>query len=553
VTRHEPLRLIPLGGLGEFGLNTMVFEHGGDRLVVDCGVMFPETAQLGVERVLPDLSYLFAAPQGLRGIVLTHGHEDHVGALPYLLHGAPAPVYGSRMTLGLVREKLREHGRGLDADLREVGPRRVEAIGPFQVEFLQVTHSIPDSLAVAVRTPAGIVVHTADFKMDQTPVDGRLLDYQRFSQYGDEGVLALLSDSTNAEQPGYTPSERSVWPRLDALFRSAEGRVVLSSFATNVHRLQQAIDLATRQRRLVCFAGRAMGLTTRVAEDLGLLRLPAGAVVEPREVGGLPPGRVLILAGGSQGEPDSALMRIALGDHPQIRLEAGDLVILSARAIPGNERAITRLVNHLTRRGARVAQHPDPPCHVSGHASGEELKMMLALTRPRFFVPVHGEYRQLAAHARLAAEMRLPAASIVLAENGDVIELTAEAATVAGKVEVGTVFLDGTAGEVEEVLIRDRRRLSGDGLLIPVVVIDRASGRLESPPEVVSRGFVWDDGEGRLQEEVAARVEETVRRCSAEERGDWGVIRSRVQEDLRRFLRKRTRRRPLILPIVIET
>ena len=552
-TATDPLRLIPLGGLGEFGLNLMVFEHAGEIVVVDCGLMFPELAMLGVEIVIPDMTYLHERASAIRGIILTHGHEDHIGALPYLLESAPAPVYGSRMTLGLVREKLKDRGLHRDAELREVRPRESVELGPFQVEFLHVPHSIPDSLALALRTPVGIVIHTADFKIDPTPVDRRLLDYQRFSQYGDEGVLALLSDSTNAERPGYTPSERRVRDGLNLHLRGARGRVVVSTFASNVHRIQQVIDLARTHRRFVCLAGRSMRQTARVAEELGFLRVPPGTVVETREVMKLPSHRVLVLAGGSQGEPMSALARIALEDHRDIRLEPDDLVILSARPIPGNEKAITRMVNHLTRRGAHVVQETEPPCHVSGHASQEELKLMMGLTRPRYVIPVHGEFRQLAAHARLAAEMGLPPDRVLLIEDGDVVEMTRDSACRAERVPVGTVFIDGAAGEVEEMVLRDRRHLSGDGLLIPVVVIDRSTGRMESPPEMVSRGFVWDDAGGNLLEESAALVAETVRGCSAEERGDWGAVRSKIQSALRRFLRKRLRRRPMILPIVIET
>lgn len=548
----EPVRLIPLGGLGEFGLNTLVVEHAGESVVIDCGVMFPEPAQLGVERVLPDLGYLTGRPEAVQGIVLTHGHEDHIGAVPYLLPEVPAPVFGSRLTLGILRERLREHGIEREADLREARPGDRLRLGPFEIEFLAVTHSIPDALAVAIGTPRGTIVHTADFKMDQTPVDSRPLDLQRFSHHGDAGVLALLSDSTNAEQPGHTGSERSVLGDLEVLIRAVPGRVVLSTFATNIHRLQQVVDLAVEHSRYICFVGRSMAQNTRIAEELGLLRIPPGKVVEPREVRGLPPNRVLILAAGSQGEPNSALARIALNDHRDIRLEPGDLVILSARTIPGNERAVTRMVNHLARRGARVAQHPDPRCHVSGHASAEELKMMIALTRPRFFIPVHGEYRQLAAHARLAREMQIPDERILLAEDGDVVELREDAARIAGRVPVGTVLIDAASGELEQEVLRDRRRLSGDGLLIPVIVVDRPSGSMAAEPEVVSRGFVWDDPDDDLQVRVVEVIREAIEGASAEERGDWGALRTRVQDELRRFLRKSTRRRPMIIPIVIQ-
>ncbi len=550
---QTPLRIIPLGGLGEFGLNTMALEYDGSILVVDCGVMFPETAMVGIESVIPDLSYLLERAEDLCGLVLTHGHEDHIGAVPYLLEQVRTPVFGTRMTLGLLGEKLRERGLRDGVELRPVSPLQVEEIGPFQVEFLRVTHSIPDSLALAIRTPVGTVLHTADFKLDQTPVDGKLPDYHRFSHYGDEGVLLLLSDSTNAERPGYTPSERRVRDSLEALMEGTRGRLVVATFSSNIHRIQQVVDLAASHGRLICFTGRSILRTTQVAEDLGLLQIPPGKTIQAREVAKLPPHRVVVVAGGSQGEPRSALARIALGDHKDIHLEPGDVVVLSARPIPGNERAITRLVNHLTRRGARVVQNTDPPCHVSGHASQEELKLMIGLVRPRFFVPVHGEYRQLAAHARLARDMRMGEDQVLLAEDGDVIELTATSAEITGKVPVGTVLIDGSAGAVQQEILRDRRHLSGDGLLIPVLVIHRASGELASPPEMVSRGFTWFGDREGLLEECVRLVTRTVRDASAEERADRGALRSRVQDALRRFLRKRTRRPPMILPIIIET
>ena len=548
-----PLRLIPLGGLGEFGMNLMVFEEPEGIVVVDCGLMFPETAQLGIEIVIPDMTYLHERRESLRGILLTHGHEDHIGALPYLLRRIQVPVYGTRMTLGLVREKLRERGLRDGVDLRPVRAGDRETVGPFEIDFLAVTHSIPDSLALAIHTSAGTVLHTADFKLDQTPVDGVLPDYQGFSRHGDAGVVALLSDSTNAERPGYTPSERRVLDSLEGILPGVAGRLVVSTFSTHLHRIQQVIDLAASRGRVVCFAGRSILRTTQVGEELGILRVPPGTIIEAREVSRYPPHRVVIIAGGSQGEPRSALSRIALNDHRDIRLEPGDVVVLSARPIPGNERAITRLVNHLTRRGARVVQHSDPPCHVSGHASQEELKMMIGLTRPRFFIPVHGEYRQLAAHARLAEQVLGGRGGALLAEDGDVIELRSDAAEIVERIPVGTVLIDGAREEVQAEVVRDRKHLSGDGLLIPVVVLDRSTGHMEVPPELVTRGLAWPGDGPELVEECSRVVAETIRGSSAEERGDWGIIRAKVRDDLRRFLRKRTKRVPMILPIIIET
>lgn len=549
---QAPLRIIPLGGLGEFGLNTMALEYDGAILVVDCGVMFPETGLGGIESVVPDLSYLFERADQVCGLVLTHGHEDHIGAVPHLLERVNTPVFGSRMTLGLVGEKLRERGLRKGVDLRHVSPRQIEKIGPFEVEFLRVTHSIPDSLAVAIRTPVGTVLHTADFKLDQTPVDGKPPDTPRFSSYGDEGVLLLLSDSTNAERPGYTPSERCVRGSLEMHIEATRGRVVVATFSSNIHRIQQVVDVAVSHGRLICLAGRSVLRATQVAEDLGLLKIPPGTTIQPREVAHLPPHRVAVVAGGSQGEPRSALARIAMDDHKDIHLESGDLVILSARPIPGNERAIGRLVNHLTRRGARVVQNSDPPCHVSGHASQEELKMMIGLVRPQFFVPVHGEYRQLAAHARLAREMRLSAQQIILAEDGDVIELTPSTASITGKVAAGRVLLDASAATVKKGILRDRRHLSGEGLLIPVMVLRLGSDELVSGPKMVSRGFTWFGNSEGLEQECIALVKRVLRDPHADDPADRDALRARVQDTLRRFLRKRTRRPPMILPIIID-
>jgi ribonuclease J len=546
------LQIIPLGGLGEFGLNCLAIRHGPDLLVVDAGVMFPEEQALGVNYVIPDMSYVVERRDEVRGILLTHGHEDHIGALPYLYDRVRAPVYGTDFTLGLAARKLREHGLPHDRLLKRVKPGDEAVLGPFKIEFIQVTHSIPGALSLAIRTPAGILVHTADFKMDQTPTDDRTFDFQAFSFYGDQGVLALLSDSTNAEVAGFTPSERVVGEALDGLFRRARGRIVVSTFASNVHRIQQVIDLAALHRRKVALVGASMVSTAEVAAELGYLRVPAGVLVEASELRRVGPARAVIVAAGSQGEPMSALSRIALDDHRDVAIEEGDVVVLSARAIPGNEKPINRVVNHLYRRGAEVIVGGRPPLHVSGHASQEELKIMLTLTRPRFFIPVHGEIRQLHSHARLAEKTGLPRERILLAESGDVIELDGKSGRVAGRVPVGRVLIDGTFDEVDEIVVRDRRHISEGGIVLAVVAIDRKTGTMAGDPEIVSRGFVFAEERGDLLREAARVVRRAVEAAKPEERADRGVIKALIQRDLKRFFRKSLDKRPMIIPAIVE-
>jgi ribonuclease J len=548
----NPLQIVPLGGLGEFGLNCLAIRHGTDLIVVDAGVMFPEEQLLGVNYVIPDLSYVMERRDEVRGILLTHGHEDHIGALPYLYDRVRAPVYGTDFTLGLAARKLREHGLPHDRLLKRVKPGDEAALGAFTVEFIQVTHSIPGALSLAIRTPAGTLVHTADFKMDQTPTDDRTFDFQAFSYYGDQGVLALLSDSTNAEVAGFTPSERVVGEALDGLFRRARGRIVVSTFASNVHRIQQVIDLAALHRRKVALVGASMVATAEVAAELGYLRVPAGVLAEASELRRLGPARSVIVAAGSQGEPMSALSRIALDDHRDVAIEEGDVVILSARAIPGNEKPINRVVNHLYRRGAEVIVGGRPPLHVSGHASQEELKIMLTLTRPRFFIPVHGEVRQLYSHARLAEKTGLPRERILLAESGDVIELDGKSGRVSGRVPVGRVLIDGTFDEVDEIVVRDRRHISEGGIVLAVVAIDRKTGAIAGDPEIVSRGFAFAGERGDLLREAARVVRRALEAATAEERADRGVIKALIQRDLKRFFRKSLDKRPMIIPAIVE-
>jgi ribonuclease J len=547
------LEIIFLGGCGEFGLNCTLLRFGGEILVVDAGLMFPEEEFLGVDFVIPDIQYLFEHAKEVRGILLTHGHEDHIGASPYLYEAVRAPLYGSDFTLGLVQGKLIEHRIDARDHLRPVKARDVVQIGPFQVEFIQVTHSIPASLALAIRTPVGLVIHTADFKIDQSPVDGRLFDFPRLGQFGDEGVLALLSDSTNSEREGFTPSERRVGEALEPILRRARGRVLVTTFASHIHRIQQLLDIAEANKKRVCLVGRSLLQNTKVAERLGYLSIPPGILVEPKSAARIAPERLILVVTGSQGEPMSALSRIALDEHKEVKIGEGDQVIFSARTIPGNDKAISRVINHLLKRGAEVMlDESSPNVHASGHASQEELKIMLNLTRPKYFIPIHGEYRQLHRHARLAGESGIPQERIFLVEDGDRLVLSSDRVARGGRVSTGRVFIDTTLEEVEEVLIRDRRHLSEDGIVTAVLVINKATGEVESDPEIVSRGFVLEEEENHLLQRAGDVARSTVASSTLEERGDTHVIHAKIQADLKRFFRKETGRRPMIIPIVIE-
>jgi ribonuclease J len=549
---RDTVHIIPLGGLGEFGLNMMALRSAEGMLVIDAGLMFPEQEFLGVDIVIPEMRFLSEHADEIAAVILSHGHEDHIGAVPYMLPWLRAPIYASRFTERLVRDKLDEHQPERPPDLRTVEPRqRIEA-GPFKVEFLQVTHSIPDAMALAIDSPAGLILHTADFKLDQTPVDRRHFDYQRFSQHGDAGVRLLLSDSTNAERPGFTPSEASVRPGLEAVFRAAPGRVIVTTFASHIHRVQQLIHLAHANGRKVCFLGKSLIENVACADELGYLSLPSGIAVEPREAERVPRRELLLVTTGTQGEPTSALSRLALDDHRDIKIAPDDIVVLSSRLIPGNEKSISRMINHLYRRGATVLTAEDAPVHVSGHASAEELKIMLNLTRPEYFVPVHGEIRQLKRHARLAEETGVDLDHILVAETGDVIELGPRGLRLDGEVDTGMVFIDGTLEEVEEIVLRDRQHIAEDGIVLPILAIGRQTGALEGIPEIVSRGFVHIDESEDLLKQAARVVQQTVEACSPEERADAALLKTKVHADLKRFLRKATQRRPMIIPVVFE-
>ena len=549
----QSLTAIPLGGLGEFGMNMMALRLGGDIIVIDAGMMFPESELLGVDLVIPDITYLKQNRANLRAIVLTHGHEDHIGALPYILRDLNVPVYGTRFTLALVKKRLEEAGLLESATLREVLPGRLVEIGPYEIEFINVTHSTVDCVALAIRTPLGVIIHTGDFKIDQTPVDGAPFDLHAFARYGNEGVLALFSDSTNVERPGFTPSERAVVPRIEELARLAPRRVILSCFASSIHRIQQVIDIAQRVGRKVAFVGRSMVDNVEIAHSLGYLQIPDGMVVRPQDIRSFDPKRLFVLASGSQAEPMSSLSRIAVDNHRLMSVDENDTVILSARIIPGNEKPIFRMLDHMFRRRALVYyENTAGAIHVSGHASQEEQKLILQLVKPRYFIPVHGEYRHLFRHAALAYQLGSVSGEILILEDGQTIEFTENAAIRREPVTAGRVLVDsGSLEEIEEVVIRDRRHLSEDGVVVPIIAIDKHTGRMESHPEIVTRGLFSDNG----QEFVAGAREivlKTVEQSNSEEKTDWSVIKEKIRVDLKRYINKQTSKRPLILPVILE-
>jgi ribonuclease J len=549
------LRVIPLGGLGEFGMNMMLFEYGEDIIVVDCGVMFPEPELLGVDIVIPDLTYLRDRRDHVRAVLLTHGHEDHIGGLPYVLEVVDAPVYGTPFTLALAHARLEEHGMAESANLREITPKAPFSVGPFNIEFIHLTHSIIDSGALAITTPVGTVIHTGDFKLDPTPTDGRTSDLHTLAEYGTRGVLALFSDSTNVERAGMTPSERGVRERFAEIMAETRGRLVVTCFSTSLHRMQIVADLAHEHRRRLCFLGRSMHRNSEIALDMGRLRVPAGVLIAPEEVGRCPRDEVVLVVAGSQGEPMSAMARIAVDSHRWVTLEPGDEVILSARIIPGNEKAIFRMMDHLYRRGAHV--HYDdgskPPVHVSGHGSIEELRLMLNLVQPKYFVPIHGEYRQLARHKEMAEEGNAVSGGAFLLESGDVLEFDSTGARLGEPVPVGHVYLDtGSLDEVGEVLLKERRRISEDGVVVPILAINKHTGKLEAPPEVVSRGLVALEGAADLMEGAREVVLRAIEKSNPEEVGDWGVVKDKIRGALRKFFDQELGKRPMILPVVLE-
>ena len=548
----EKLQIIPLGGLGEIGKNMTVFRYGDDIVVIDAGLMFPEDDMLGIDLVIPDFSYLVENKDKVRAILLTHGHEDHIGALPFVLKELDVPVYGTPLALGILQGRLKEKGVSA-ADLHPIKPGDQFDIGPFTVGFIRVNHSIADSVAIYMKTPLGTILHTGDFKIDHTPVDGQVTGFYKFAELGDEGVLVMLSDSTNAERPGFTKSERSVGAAFDEKFRAAQNRIIVASFSSNVHRLQQAIDSAIKYGRKVAVIGRSMVNVVGIAIELGYLKVEEGVLIDISEINKYPPNRLVILTTGSQGEPMSALTRMAMADHRKVEIVPGDTVMISATPIPGNEKLVARTVDYLFRQGADVIYEAASGIHVSGHASQEELKLMMNLVRPQYFIPVHGEYRMLKVHAKLAQDLGIPKANIFIAENGSVIEISADTASIAGKVTAGAVMVDGLGvGDIGNIVMRDRRQLSQDGILIAVIAMDKASGCVVSGPEIVSRGFVYVRESEQLMDEARMKIQEALDRCEANGSTDWGTIKNSVRDILGKFLYERTRRRPMIMPIILE-
>jgi len=547
------LKITPLGGLGEIGLNMMLFEYGDDIIIVDCGLMFPEPYMLGIDLVIPDISSLLERKDSIRGIFLTHGHEDHIGALPYILREINPPIFGTALTVGFVREKLKEFDLDEKVVLHRVRPRdRVDA-GCFTVEFIRVAHSIVDGCALAIHTPEGVVIHTGDFKIDQTPVDGELTDLATFARYGETGVLALLSDSTNVEREGYTLSERLVGDAFDQIFPKCQARIIVAAFSSNIHRVQQVVDAAIRCGRKVLLNGRSMLANVQIARELGYLSIPDNVLIDLKELPRLPKEQVCMITTGSQGEPMSALSRIAMDDHKQIRLEAGDTVILSSRFIPGNEKTISELINHLYRRGAEVFHENVSEVHVSGHASQEELKLILNLVRPQWFLPIHGEYRHLVQHARLAERVGVPRERCIIMTNGDVVAFSAGEACVLDKVDHGRVFVDGKGiGDVGEVVLKDRKHLSEDGMVVVIIGIDQSSGKIIYGPDIVSRGFVFEDESREYLEQARQLVLESLEQHNIEVLGEWTEVKQEVRTVMKRFFKKTIERRPVILPVILE-
>lgn len=553
MTKEPNVQVIPLGGLGEIGKNITAVRYKDSIVLIDCGMAFPEDEMMGIDIVLPDYTYLMENKDKVLAVLLTHGHEDHIGGLPYFLKQINVPVYGSRLALGLVDRKLKEHHMDGESTLVPVKPRDKVEIGPFKVEFIQVSHSIPDAMALAIHTSLGAVVHTGDFKIDLTPVDGEVIDLHKFASLGERGVLVLMSDSTNVERPGYTLSERLVGRTFDEYFKEAEDRIIIASFASNIHRLQQAIIAAQKYDRYVAVAGRSMQNVLAVASELGYLHIPEGMLIDLDEVDRLPKNRVVILTTGSQGEPMSALSRMAFGDHRQVEIMPGDTVIISATPIPGNEKLVARNINQLFKLGAKVIYEGSSDIHVSGHPSQEELKLIIHLLRPKYFIPVHGEYRMLKKHAELAQQLGVPDTNTFVGEIGQVFSFTRRSGRVTGRVPAGRVLVDGLGvGDVGNIVLRDRKDMAQEGILVVVVTMDKHTHQVLAGPDIVSRGFVYVREAEELMNDARKKVVGALQKCTDHGNCGWSYIKQEIKGALGKFLYEKTRRRPMILPIIME-
>lgn len=549
----DTISLIPLGGVGEIGKNMWMVEVNSRILVIDAGVMFPGGDLLGIDLIIPDISYLVENGHRIDGIIITHGHEDHIGALPYVLKEINVPVYGTRLALGLIKERLREHNLLHDANLHVFVPGSAVQVGSFQLETIHVNHSIADTCALAIHTPVGVLVYASDFKFDQTPIDGQVVDFQKLAELGENGVLALFSDSTNVERPGYTLSEKEVGHTLDEVFRLASGRIIVATFASNIHRIQQVIDAAANNGRKIALTGRSMVNIVRMASELGYLQIPDGMLIDIADMKGYEGNRLSVLTTGSQGEPMAALTRMARGDHNQIQIAQQDTVVISSTPIPGNEKLVAQTINQLFKKGADVVYEAVSGVHVSGHASREELKLMINLVKPRFLIPVHGEYRHLYHHKQLAIEMGMPSENIFITEPGSILEFSTNNGKAVGRISAGRVLVDGLGvGDVGKMVLRDRRLLSQDGIMIVVLTIEKNSGRILAGPDIISRGFVYIRESEELLKEATSRVEKTLEECEENHITDWSQLKSKIKESLCAFIYQKIKRQPMIMPIIME-
>ncbi|MCR1897959.1 ribonuclease J [Irregularibacter muris] len=551
--QKEKLKVIPLGGLGEIGKNITIFEYKNDIIIVDCGLSFPDEEMYGIDLVIPDFTYLIKNKNRVKSVVLTHGHEDHIGALPYLLKEVNVPVYGTRLTLGLLENKLKEHGLLRSSDLRIVKPKDEVQMGGFKVEFIRTGHSIADSVALAIKCEVATVVHTGDFKIDYTPIDEQVIDLHRFAELGQEGITLLIADSTNVERPGYSVSESTVGRTFFDLFQGVDSRIIVATFASNVHRVQQVINAAVHYGRKVAVSGRSMVNVVSVASELGYLNIPEGTLIDVNDIGKYAESEIVIITTGSQGEPMSGLSRMSISEHRKIEISKGDLVIISATPIPGNEKTVAQVINQLFKLGANVVYEKLAEVHVSGHACQEELKLIHTLVKPKFFLPAHGEFRMLMQHAMLAQNLGMPKENTFVSETGAILEIDHESAKITGRIPAGQTLVDGLGvGDVGNIVLRDRKHLSQDGLIIVVVTLNKDKGGVVAGPDIISRGFVYVRESGDLIEEAKSVVKDALSKCQEKQITEWSTIKSAIRDSLRQFLYEQTKRKPMILPIIME-